>query len=519
MGMTGAVAEPHRSKAEERIMSNLNSAADWHRKASTLTITGQAFIDGRYVDAVSGNTFDCLNPANGMPLAQVAACDADDADRAVAAGRRAFETGSWSRLAPGRRKAVLVRFAELIEGHREELALLESLDAGKPICDTTAIDIPGVARCIRYYGEAIDKLYDEVAPTPDEALALITREPMGVVVAIVPWNFPLLMAAWKLAPALAVGNSVILKPSEKAPLTALRIAELAAQAGLPDGVFNVLPGLGEVVGRALALHMDVDCVAFTGSTAVGKLIMQYAGQSNLKRVWLECGGKTPHIIFADCPDLDAAARAVAFGIFYNQGEMCTAGSRLLVQHAIQEAFLDKVIEAGQAMVPGDPLDPATRMGAIIDDIQLGRVMSYIRSGHQQGARLRIGGERVLTATGGFFIAPTIFDQVTNDMAIAREEIFGPVLSTLAFEDEQEAIRIANDSSYGLAAALWTSSLSRAHRVSRSLRAGSVWVNCFDEGDMTVPFGGYKQSGNGRDKSLHALDKYVEIKATWIDLAR
>ncbi|OBS08837.1 aldehyde dehydrogenase [Acidihalobacter prosperus] len=500
-------------------MSSKHTYAEWRARAAALSIEGRAFIDGGYVDAVSGKTFDCINPANGAVLARIAECDAEDAEYAVAAARHAFEAGVWSRMAPRERKTVLIRFAQLIEDHTEELSLLESLDAGKPIGDTTRIDIPAAVRCVRFNGEAVDKLYDEVAPTPDDALGLVTREPVGVVAAIVPWNFPILMASWKFAPALAAGNSVILKPSEKAPLTAIRIARLAQQAGIPNGVFNVLPGFGGTVGKALALHMDVDCVAFTGSTAVGKQIMQYAGQSNLKRAWMECGGKTPNIVFADCPDLDAAARAAAFGIFYNQGEMCTAGSRLLVAASIKDAFLEKVIAAGEAMQPGDPLDPATRMGAIVDDIQLDRVMGYIEAGRAGGATLRLGGERVMNETGGYFIAPTIFDNVTNDMKIAREEIFGPVLSTIAFTDEAEAIRIANDSPYGLAAAVWTSNLSRGHRVARRLRAGSVWVNCFDEGDMTVPFGGYKQSGNGRDKSLHAIDKYVELKATWIDLSR
>ncbi|AOU97410.1 aldehyde dehydrogenase PuuC [Acidihalobacter yilgarnensis] len=500
-------------------MSSKHTHAEWRAKAAALTIEGRAFVDGRYVDAASGKTFDCIDPATGAVLARIAECDAEDAERAVVAARRAFESGAWSRMAPRERKTVLIRFAQLIEDHAEELALLESLDAGKPIGDTTVIDIPAAARCVRFNGEAVDKLYDEVAPTPDDALGLITREPVGVVAAIVPWNFPILMASWKFGPALAAGNSVILKPSEKAPLTAIRVAVLAQEAGIPDGVFNVLPGFGGTVGKALALHMDVDCVAFTGSTAVGKQIMQYAGQSNLKRAWMECGGKTPHIVFADCPDIDAAARAAAFGIFYNQGEMCTAGSRLLVEASIKDAFLEKVIAAGEAMQPGDPLDPATRMGAIVDDIQLDRVMGYIEAGRAGGATLRLGGERVLTESGGYFIAPTIFDNVTNDMKIAREEIFGPVLSTITFENEDEALHIANDSPYGLAAAVWTSNLSRGHRVARRLRAGSVWVNCFDEGDMTVPFGGYKQSGNGRDKSLHAIDKYVELKATWIDLTR
>jgi acyl-CoA reductase-like NAD-dependent aldehyde dehydrogenase len=493
--------------------------ADWQTRAAALDIRGQAFVDGRYLDAVSGETFACINPANGTTLTTVAACDAADADAAVAAARRVFEAGHWSRMAPRARKAIMIRFGDLIEEHLEELALLETLDMGKPIGDSTTIDVPGAARCMRHYGEAIDKIYDEIAPTPDNALGMITREPIGVVAAIVPWNFPMLMAAWKIGPALAAGNSVILKPSEKAPLSAIRIAALAVEAGMPEGVLNVLPGYGHTVGKALALHMDVDCIAFTGSTAVGKQIMQYAGQSNLKRSWLECGGKTPNVVFADAPDLDAAAEAAAFAIFFNQGEMCTAGSRLLVEESIKDEFVEKVIAAGERMPAGDPLDPATRVGAIVDDLQLDRVMGYIEAGKQGGATVRLGGERVFTESGGYFVAPTIFDNVSNDMKIAQEEIFGPVLSTISFRDEEEALRIANDTPYGLAAAVWTANMSRGHRMAQRLRAGTLWVNCFDEGDLTVPFGGFKQSGNGRDKSLHALDKYTELKTTWIDLSR
>jgi gamma-glutamyl-gamma-aminobutyraldehyde dehydrogenase/4-guanidinobutyraldehyde dehydrogenase/NAD-dependent aldehyde dehydrogenase len=330
----------------------------------------------------------------------------------------------------------------------------------------------------------------------------------------VPWNFPLLMASWKLGPALAMGNSVVLKPAEQSPLTAIRLAELAAEAGLPAGVLQVVPGFGETAGQAIGRHPDVDMVAFTGSTEVGKLFLRYAGESNMKRIALECGGKSPHVVLPDS-DLDSAATGIAWGVFYNQGEVCNAGSRLLVHESVKDELLEKVVAVSERIRPGDPLDPKTRMGAIVDEIQLDRVLGYIESGKGEGAGLHLGGNRVLEETGGYFVEPTIFDAVRNDMRIAQEEIFGPVLSTIGFTEEDEAIRIANDTIYGLSAAVWTNDVTKAHRYARALRAGVVWVNTFDAGDITSPFGGFKQSGFGRDKSIHAIEKYADLKAIWI----
>ncbi len=487
---------------------------DWKSRAEKLGFRGQAFIDGRFVDAVSGRTFDSVNPATGAVLTPVAECDAADVDRAVAAARRAFEDGRWSRRAPGERKAVLLRLAELIRANLEELALLDSLDMGKLVTDAATGDVPGAAAFFQWYGEAIDKVFDEVAPTGPGDLALVRRVPLGVVGAVTPWNFPLDMATWKSAAALAAGNSVVLKPAEQSPLSALRLAELAVEAGLPEGVLNVVPGFGQTAGQALGRHMDVDCLAFTGSTAIGKKFMEYAGQSNLKQVWPETGGKSPNLIFSDCENLDAAADMAAFGIFFNQGEVCSANSRLYVERSIKEAFVEKMIARAEATQPGDPLDPGSKMGAIVDEAQTEGIMRFVEAGRDT-ANLVAGGERIHIDGKGCFVQPTIFDDVAHDDPLARDEIFGPVLSIIPFDSEDEAVAMANDSVYGLAASVWTDNLSRALRVSDRLFAGTVSVNTVDALSAMTPFGGMKQSGFGRDLSLHSLEKYTALKTTWI----
>jgi gamma-glutamyl-gamma-aminobutyraldehyde dehydrogenase len=491
-------------------------AIDWHARAKDARVDGRILIDGRRVAALSGQVFEKHSPIDGRLLGPVARGQAPDIDAAVASARRAFEDGRWSAQPPAARKKILQRFAERLRAAAQELALLETLDMGKTVRDSLA-DVAGTARCIQWYAEAVDKIYDEVAPTGPDALALITREPMGVIGAIVPWNYPMLMAAWKLGPLLATGNSVVLKPSEKSPYTAARLAELAIEAGLPEGVFNVVPGYGPEAGEALALHMDVDAIGFTGSTRVGRRMLEYAGRSNLKRVYNELGGKSANIVFADFDDLDRAAATSAGSVFYNQGESCNAPTRLFVEESIADDFVARVAAQAKEWAPGDPLSMDSPMGALVDEGQVATVLRYIDAGRSEGARILTGGERVHPARGGCYVAPTIFDHVANEMTIAREEIFGPVISVIRFKTEEEALARANASSYGLQAALWTTNLARAHRVSRRLRAGTVHVNQYDEDDMTVPFGGYKQSGNGRDKSLHALEKYTELKTTWIRL--
>ncbi len=492
--------------------------ADWIERARALRPPTRPFIDGDWADPVDGGTVVDMTPRDGSVIAEIAIGGPRDAERAVGAARKAFDDGRWADRRPVERKRVLLRFAELVREHAPELALMESLDVGHPIRDALNVDVPGAANCLQWYAEAADKQYGEVGPTGPDALSLVTREPIGVVAAMVPWNYPLIITAWKLGPALATGNSVVLKPASHSPLTALKLAELASEAGLPDGVLNVVPGPGSTVGEALARDPRVDKIAFTGSIDTGRRLLHAAADSNLKPVQLELGGKSPQLILADAPDLDAAAAAVGWGIFYNAGQTCNAGSRVLVQRGIRDAFLAKVVAFAERMQPGDPLDPATVLGSLVDAGHLAKVMGYVDLGRAEGAEVLAGGAPTQPVAGGSYLPPTVLAGVRNDMRVAREEIFGPVVAILEFDDPIEGVAMANDTDYGLAAAVWTSDVRLAHRLSRRIRAGMVWVNTFDAADVTVPFGGFKQSGSGRDKSLHALDGYTQLKTTWMDLA-
>ncbi|MFZ1816034.1 MAG: aldehyde dehydrogenase [Rhizobiaceae bacterium] len=477
----------------------------------------ELFIGGKWQPARTGRAMDVVSPIDGKVFSSIADAGQADVDLAVVSARAAFESGVWSRAAPAERKKVLCRIGELIEKHMLELAVLGVRDNGTEISMAMKAEPGSAAGTFRYYGEAIDKVYGEIAPTAQSVLALVHREPVGVVGAIVPWNFPLMIGSWKIAPALAAGNSVVLKPAEIASLSLLRLAEICAEAGLPDGVLNVVTGQGAVTGEAIGTHMDVDVLAFTGSGMVGRKLLEYSARSNLKRVYLELGGKSPNIVFADAPDLEKAAQVSAMGIFRNSGQVCVAGSRLLVEKSIHADFARRVAEIASRMKVGDPLDLSTQTGAVASEVQLHKDIAHAEAAAAEGAELMTGGKRVLAETGGFYMAPTVYDKVTPSMKLAQEEVFGPVLGIIPFEDEEDALRIANGTVYGLASAVWTANLSRAHRMVRALKAGVVHVNTYGGADNTVPLGGHRQSGNGHDKSLHALDKYTDLKTAWIQL--
>ena len=476
----------------------------------------QHWIDGKAVEG-HGRPLDVVSPLDGKLFSTLANGTTRDVDAAVSAARNSFEAGTWSRAAPVERKKKLIRLAELIEKHALELAVLGVRDNGTEISMAYKAEPMGAAGTFRYYAETVDKVFGEIAPTQSDVLALVHKEPLGVVGVIVPWNFPMMIGAWKIAPALAAGNSVVVKPPEIASLTLIRMAQLASEAGIPDGVLNVVTGKGSTVGEAIGLHMDVDCLAFTGSGATGRRLMEYSARSNLKRIYLELGGKSPNIVFNDVADIARAAKVSAGGIFRNAGQVCVAGSRLLVQSGIYDAFMNHLVSITETMKLGDPLDLKTEIGAVSSAEQLAQDLRFVDEAKREGAVLRSGGERILQQSGGYYMQPTIFENVRPEMNLAREEVFGPVLAVTKFETEEQAVSMANGTDFGLASAVWTSDLSTAHRMIRAVRAGVVHVNTYGGSDITVPLGGFKQSGFGRDKSLHALEKYCDLKTAWIQL--
>ncbi|MCA2012224.1 aldehyde dehydrogenase [Cereibacter sphaeroides] len=491
-------------------MSELLTTEEYKAIAAGLSIPTQAFIDGKFRPALSGKTFDAVNPATGAVIAKVAACGAADVDLAVEKARDAFEDGRWSRLHPRDRKEVLIRLAKLLKRNARELAVLESLDSGKTIYDCETVDVPETIHCLTWHAELIDKIYDQVSPASDDHIAMIVREPVGVVGLVLPWNFPLLMLAWKIGPALAAGCSIVVKPAEETSLTALRVAELAMEAGVPAGVFNVVPGTGPEVGEPLGRHMDVDAVSFTGSTETGRRFLRYAAESNLKEVTLEMGGKNPAVVLDDAENLDRVAAHVVNGAFWNMGENCSASSRLIVQKGIKDELLKRITAHAREWPVGDPLNPEMRVGALVSKAHFDKVSSYLG----KGGKVVLGGG----AKDGF-VEPTILDIADRNDPCVREEIFGPVLSVLTVENVDEAIALANDTEYGLAASVFSGNAKRAIRAARAIRAGTVTVNSFGEGDNTTPFGGFKQSGfGGRDNGIHAHDQYTQLKTIWLDLS-
>jgi gamma-glutamyl-gamma-aminobutyraldehyde dehydrogenase len=491
-------------------MSDLLTHAEYQAIAQDINLACNAFIDGKFQAARSRKTFASVNPATGKVIAKIAACDAKDVNFAVKKAREAFDDGRWSRLHPGERKAILIRLAKLMKRNRHELAVLESIDSGKPVRDCQTIDLEETINCLIWHAEATDKIYDQSAPVGEDAMAIVVREPVGVVGCVLPWNFPMLMMAWKIAPALAAGNSVVLKPAEQTSLSALRIAELALEAGLPRGVLNVIPGMGPDVGEPMGRHPDIDMLSFTGSTETGRRFLQYSAASNLKKIVLECGGKNPAIVLEDAEDLDLVAEHVVNGAFWNMGENCSASSRLIVHEAVKEKLMKRIIARTRNWKTGDPLDPRHHLGALVDKEHFKKVSAYLKKG-----KIVIGGK----TEQGRYVLPTIIDDVKATDKLAREEVFGPVLAVITVRSTEAAIAIANDTDYGLAASVFSANGKQALRAAREIRAGTVTVNCYGEGDITTPFGGYKQSGfGGRDNSLHAHDQYTELKTIWIDLS-
>jgi gamma-glutamyl-gamma-aminobutyraldehyde dehydrogenase len=499
-------------------MPTLLTHEEYNAIAADLSLPLNAYVNGKFSKPRSGKTMDTVNPATGESLGKMAACDSSDVDYTVTKAREAFDRGDWSRMHPSDRKRVIIQLSKLILRHRHELAVMESLESGKPIHECQVTDVPETVHCLQWHAEATDKLYDQVSPSGDDALGLITREPVGVVACVLPWNFPLMMLAWKIGPALSAGNSVIVKPAEQTSMTALRVAELASEAGLPDGVLNVLPGEGPDVGEPIGRHDGIQVVSFTGSTEVGRKFLEYSAQSNLKRIVLECGGKNPAVVLSDADNLDHAAKHIVYAALWNMGQNCTANSRVIVHKDAKSKLLERILEQLRSWKTGDPLDPTNQLGAIVSKEQYDKILDYIEVGKKEGAKVLVGGS-AMKIGGGMFIEPTLFDDVTAEMTIASEEIFGPVFAIIEVSSDARAVAMANDTCYGLQASLYTASVKSAHRYARALQAGTISVNCYAEGDIATPFGGYKLSGfGGRDNSLQAHEQYCETKTIWIDLS-